>query len=224
MNGAQLQAAYTSATGQPAGRVERLPGGAGNRIYWRVHGMTGPNAIVMELPPDPVKSEEASKDHAPQELPFVNVHRYLDRIDVRVPRLLLDAARDGFLVIEDLTDRTFERALKEGANRRKLYSDAIDRLARLRVHAELNPDRTCVAWSRAFGYDLYPWDFEHFIEYGLLARGAKPTEAELKTLRKHFERISRELADAPRGFSHRDYQSRNIMVLAKGEPVAIDLQ
>ncbi len=127
-------------------------------------------------------------------------------------------------MIEDLTDRTFERALKEGANRRKLYSDAIDRLARLRVHAELNPDRTCVAWSRAFDYDLYHWEFEHFIEYGLLARGAKPTEAELKTLRKHFERISRELADAPRGFSHRDYQSRNIMVLAKGEQVVIDFQ
>src|SRR5438132_11209005 len=104
MNEAQLQAAYTSATGQPAGRVERLPGGAGNRIYWRVHGMTGPNAIVMELPPDPGKSEEASKDHAPQELPFVNVHRYLHRVGVPVPCILLDGARDGLLVTEDLTD------------------------------------------------------------------------------------------------------------------------
>jgi len=65
MNEAQLQAAYTSATGQPAGKVEKLPGGAGNRIYWRVHGITGRSAVVMELPADPVKSEEASKDHAP---------------------------------------------------------------------------------------------------------------------------------------------------------------
>jgi len=65
MNEAQLQAAYTSATGQPAGKVEKLPGGAGNRIYWRVHGITGRSTVVMELPADPVKSEEASKDHAP---------------------------------------------------------------------------------------------------------------------------------------------------------------
>ncbi len=160
MNDAQLQAAYTSATGQPAGRVERLPGGAGNRTYWRVHGLNGETAVVMELPPDPVKSEEASKDHVPQELPFINVRRYLDRIGVRVPRLLLDASAGGYLVIEDLTDRTLEQALKEGASRRKVYSKAIDRLARLRAHAERDPDRTCVAWNRAFDYDLYHWEFE----------------------------------------------------------------
>src|SRR3989442_804272 len=93
MNEVQLQAAYTSATGQPAGRVERLPGGGGNRTYWRVHGGRGPQAIVMELAPGAGKNEEASKDHAPQGLTFVNVRRYLDRIGVRVPRLLPQAAR-----------------------------------------------------------------------------------------------------------------------------------
>ncbi|HET7788140.1 MAG TPA: phosphotransferase [Myxococcales bacterium] len=224
MNEPQLQAAYTSATGQPAGRVERLPGGAGNRTYWRVHGITGNPAVVMELPADPVKSEEASKDHAPAELPFLNVHRYLERIGVRVPRLLLDAHQDGFLVIEDLTDRTLERALLEGADRRKLYTDAIDQLARLRAHAERNPDPSCLAWSRAFDYDLYHWEFEHFIEYGLLGRGARPSEAELQTLRRHFARVALELSQAPRSFTHRDYQSRNIMVLPTGEQVVIDFQ
>lgn len=224
MNDAQLQAAYTSATGQPAGAVQRLPGGAGNRIYWRVCGLGGGSAIVMELPADPVKSEEASKGHAPQELPFLNVQRYLTRIGVRVPRVLLDAVKDGFLVIEDLTDRTLEQALKEGVDRKKLYSEAIDQLARLRAHAERNPDPTCLAWTRAFDYDLYHWELEHFIEYGLLARGAKPSDAELKILRHHFARICRELADAPRSFTHRDYQSRNIMVLKSGEQVVIDFQ
>ena len=224
MDDAQLQAAYTSATGQPAGRVERLPGGAGNRTYWRVHGRTGASAVVMELPPDPAKSEEASKDHAPTELPFLNVHRYLERIGVRVPRLLLDASQQGFLVIEDLTDRTLERALLDGGDREALYSTAIDQLARLRAHAESAPDASCLAWTRAFDYELYHWEFEHFIEYGLLARGARPTPAELRTLRGHFERIARELAAAPRSFTHRDYQSRNIMVLPSGEQVVIDFQ
>src|SRR3954462_5175367 len=61
MNDPQLQAAYTAATGQPAGRVERLPGGAGNRIYWRVYPLEGEkSAIVMELPADPGEGEGAA--------------------------------------------------------------------------------------------------------------------------------------------------------------------
>jgi len=178
----------------------------------------------MELPADPVKSEEASKDHAPRELPFLNVHRYLERIGVRVPKIFLDRSRDGFLVIEDLTDRTFGRALKEGQDREKLYATAIDALARLRAHAEEHPDPSCIAWTRSFDYDLYQWEFEHFIEYGLLGRGAKPTRAELQTLRSEFARISQQLYSAPRSFTHRDYQSSNIMVTDAGEQVVIDFQ
>jgi aminoglycoside/choline kinase family phosphotransferase len=224
MNDAQLQAAYTSATGQPAGKVVRLPGGAGNRIYWRVHGLLQGSAVVMELPADPAKSEEASKAHAHVELPFLNMQRYLDGIGVRVPRVFLDAVDDGFLVIEDLTDRTLEAALLEDQPRREVYGRAIDQLAKLRAHAEAHPDRHCLAWTRAFDEELYNWEFEHFIEYGLLGRGAKPSDDELRTLRSTFHRVSRQLASAPRSFTHRDYQSRNIMVLDSGEQVVIDFQ
>jgi aminoglycoside/choline kinase family phosphotransferase len=223
MDQRQLGQAYAEAIGRPATKIDRLPGGAGNRIYWRVHDATGASAIVMELPPEPGKSEEVSKDSAPQELPFLNVHRYLQRLEVRVPRIYLDAHRRGFVVLEDLTDRTLEAALSDD-NRKDLYTRAIERLARLRAHAERDPDPTCIAFGRAFDFDLYQWEFEHFIEYGLLARGAKPTEAELRELRSTFSRVSQELAAAPRGFTHRDYQSRNIMVLPSGEQVVIDFQ
>jgi aminoglycoside/choline kinase family phosphotransferase len=224
MTNDQLQAAYTSATGQPAGTVTRLPGGAGNRIYWRVQPLVGSkSAVVMELPADPLKSEEASKLHAVGELPFLNVHRYLERIGVRVPHVYLDAHKDGFVVIEDLTDRTLELALKE-TPAAALYGAAIDQLARLRAGAEHHPDPRCLAWTRAFDFDLYQWEFEHFLEYGLLGRGAEPTATELGALRAAFEKVSRELAQAPRSFTHRDYQSRNIMVLDSGEQVVIDFQ
>src|SRR5918912_2027534 len=223
MDQGQLGQAYAEAMGHPATKFERLPGGAGNRVYWRVGNATGVSAIVMELPPEPGKSEEVSKDGAPQELPFLNVHRYLERLGVRVPRIYLDAHRRGFVVLEDLTDRTLEVALRDG-NRHDLYARAIDQLARLRAHAEREPDTSCMAFGRAFDFDLYQWEFEHFIEYGLLGRGAKPTEAELRELRDTFSRVSRELATAPRSFTHRDYQSRNIMILPSGEQVVIDFQ
>src|SRR5438067_3825209 len=223
MDQGQLGQAYAEAMRRPATRFERLPGGAGNRTYWRIGDATGVSAIVMELPPEPGKREEVSKDGAPHELPFLNVHRYLERLGVRVPRIYLDAHRRGFVVLEDLTDRTLEVALRDG-NRHDLYARAIDQLARLRAHAEREADTSCVAFERAFDFDLYQWEFEHFIEYGLLARGAKPSEAELRELRDTFSRISRELDAAPRSFTHRDYQSRNIMILPSGEQVVIDFQ
>jgi aminoglycoside/choline kinase family phosphotransferase len=231
MDHSELARAYAEAMGRPAAKIERLPGGAGNRTYWRATDGTGQSAIVMELPPEPGKSEEVSKDAAAHDLPFLNVHRYLAKLGVRVPRIYLDAHRRGFVVLEDLTDRTLEMALRDGApgassseRRREIYARAIDQLARLRAHAERDPDPSCLAFGRAFDFDLYQWEFEHFIEYGLLGRGAKPSEAELRELRETFTRISRQLAAAPRGFTHRDYQSRNIMVLPSGEQVVIDFQ
>jgi hypothetical protein len=141
-----------------------------------------------------------------------------------VPRVLLDGVKDGFLVIEDLTDRTLEQSLLEKQPQREVYGKAIDQLAKLRAHAELHPDKSCLAWTRAFDEELYSWEFEHFIEYGLLARGAKLSEDESQTLRREFARISHQLASAPRSFTHRDYQSRNIMVLDSGDQVVIDFQ
>src|SRR3954467_11999532 len=223
MNESDLRAAYSEAIGRPAEKVIRLPGGAGNRIYWRLVERDGRSAVVMELPPEPGKSEEASKEPSTKDLPFLDVHRYLERIGVRVPHVFLDAHRRGFVVIEDLNDQTLEMALRKG-DRRKIYEDAIGQLARLRAHVERNPEPGCIAWSRAFDYDLYQWEFEHFVEYGLLGRGAKPADSELKTLRTRFEAISKELAAAPRSFTHRDYQSRNIMVLPSGKQVVIDFQ
>ena len=205
MTETELRAAYAEAIGRPAERVIRLAGGAGNRIYWRLVERDGRSAVVMELPPESGKSEEVSKEPSPKDLPFLDVHRYLERIGVRVPRVFLDAHRRGFVVIEDLTDQTLEMALQSN-DRTRIYQNAIDQLAKLRAHAESNPDQGCVAFSRAFDYDLYQW------------------ELELTTLRTHFNAISKELAAAPRSFTHRDYQSRNIMVLPTGEQVVIDFQ
>jgi len=179
----------------------------------------------MELPPEPGKSEEASHEsHAPVELPFLNVRRYLEGIGVRVPRVHLDEHASGLVVLEDLTDRTLEQALLDGGDRRVIYGRAVAQLARLRAHAEAHPDPRCLAWTRAFDFELYQWEFEHFIEWGLLGRGAELSEVEMAELRTSFTEVSRELAASPRSFTHRDYQSRNIMVLDSGEQVVIDFQ
>ena len=127
------------------------------------------------------------------------------------------------LVLEDLGDVTFERAL-HGGSREALYGRAVDLLARMRAAAEARPDPRCLAFTRAFDEELYTWELHHFREYGLEAwSGRAPTEPERAQLERAFGGIAGRLAAAPRGFTHRDYQSRNLM-MTHGELVLIDFQ
>ncbi|QRN99978.1 phosphotransferase [Archangium violaceum] len=226
----ELEAALRDQVGKAIGRpvpqapIKKLKGDASNRSYYRV-GTAPESWVVMEMPLDASKkSEEASKGEPPKELPFVNVHRYLEKLGVRVPRILRYDEPAGMMVLEDLSDVTFEAALEGGRNNEALYTRAVDLLARLRAEAERKPDPECLAFTRAFDEDLYDWELHHFREWGLEAwSGKKPTEAERAELDRTFRDIAKQLAAAPRGFTHRDYQSRNIMV-KNGELVVIDFQ
>jgi aminoglycoside/choline kinase family phosphotransferase len=176
------------------------------------------------MPPDAAKkSEEASKGDAPTELPFVNVHRYLTRLGIRVPRILSYDEPAGMMVLEDLSDETFEKAQAAG-DRHGWYLKAVELLASLRARAERDLDPGCLAFTRAFDVELYDWELHHFREWGLEAwSGKQPTAEERAELDSIFQRIAHQLAAAPRGFTHRDYQSRNLMV-KHGELVVIDFQ
>jgi N-acetylmuramate 1-kinase len=180
--------------------------------------------VVMAMPPEASRSEEATKGEPPKELPFVNVHRYLRRLGVRVPEIIRYDEAAGVMVLEDLSDLTFEQALEGGRRGDELYGRAVELLARMRAAAERQPDPNCLAFTRAFDEDLYDWELHHFREWGLEAwSGQKPTAAERTELDAIFRRISSRLAAEPRGFTHRDYQSRNLMV-KEGELVVIDFQ
>ncbi|MCC6337442.1 MAG: phosphotransferase [Myxococcales bacterium] len=213
------------ATGRSASDapVKKLKGDASNRSYYRV-GAPPDSHVLMVMPPDAAKkSEEASSGEAPKELPFVNVHRYLAGLAVRVPEILRYDEPEGVMVLEDLSDHTFEQAQAAG-DRAGWYTKAVRLLARLRARAEARPDSSCLAFTRSFDEALYDWELHHFREWGLEAwSGKKPTAEERAQLDAIFLRIAKQLAAAPKGFTHRDYQSRNLMV-TRGELVVIDFQ
>lgn len=212
------------ATGRPqdGAPIVQLKGDASNRSYLRV-GRWPDSHVVMVMPPGPQNSEEASKGAPPAELPFVNVQRYLDGLGVRVPRILRYDVAAAMMVLEDLGDLTFEKAL-DGVPPEALYGRAVDLLAWMRAAAEAHPDPSCLAFTRAFDEELYTWELHHFREYGLEAWSGKlPSATERARLERAFAGIATRLAAAPRGFTHRDYQSRNLM-MTDGELVVIDFQ
>lgn len=221
----ELRQQVEAATGRSfaTAPILKLKGEASTRSYYRV-GTPPDSFVCMVMPPEAAKkSEEASKGEPPKELPFVNVHRYLEKLGVRVPKILRYDEPKGVMVLEDLTDQTFEAALSP-ATRTQLYTRAVQLLARLRARAEKAVDADCLAFTRAFDEDLYDWELHHFREWGLeIWSGKKPTAEERAELDAIFRRIAKELAAAPRGFTHRDYQSRNLMV-KDGDLVVIDFQ
>lgn len=230
MPDAQLLRAHAArATGlvpDPSWRVERLPAHASNRSYVRVHTQDGP--LMLMVMPQGAGPDEVTAGEAPTELPYLNVHRYLDGLGVRVPKIHDWDPAAGILVHEDLGDVTFEAGLSQGedreARRELLYGKAIDLLARLRARADRTPDPSCLAMSRGFDFPLYRWEFDHFLEWGLEAQGVRLPASQAERVSEIADGICKALAELPRGFTHRDYQSRNLMLLPGDELAVIDFQ
>ncbi len=219
VRGAVARATGADTAGAP---VRRLAGHASLRSYWRV-GVPPRSHVVMVLPPD-ARPEEVTKGGAPAESTFVDVQRYLAGLGVRVPRILAFEEREGLMVLEDLGDDMLETRLLAGDAREPLYARAIDQLARLRAAAEAHPTGS-IAFTRSFDRDLYRWELDHFREWLLEAwKGASLSPGERKIVDRHFDRIAEALDAEPKGFTHRDYQSRNLMVLPDGEQAVIDFQ
>jgi len=215
----------------PSWTVQPLKQDASNRSYFRLRLPDRP-LIVMSMPLG-VGSEEVTSGDAPEELPFVNVHRYLDGLGIRVPKIHAYEPDEGLMVLEDLGDVTFEAGLSIGvtdeassqARRELLYGKAIDLLAALRAKADRNPDPGCLSSSRAFDFELYRWELDHFLEWGLAARHGVELDAdEAGRVARHADAIADALAALPRGFTHRDYQSRNLMLLPGDDLAVIDFQ
>jgi aminoglycoside/choline kinase family phosphotransferase len=203
--------------GQGSGKVETLVGDASTRRYHRVHvpGGRPETAVVMELPDEPLKSDEASSTALPPELPFLNVQRYLAAGGVAVPRVLRVDMKRGLIALEDLGDRTFESAVKDAPaeERQQLYRNAIDQIVALQALGAGRPDPECVAFSRRFDEPLLRWELGHFREWYLEGlREVKLPAADSALVERAFDWLARTLAAEPVVLVHRDFQSRNLML------------
>src|SRR5438552_2869650 len=202
--------------------VASLAGDASNRRYFRLQVRGGPphSLVLMQLasPEGFKQSEEAVSHGAPvtAELPFVNILNHLLKADVAVPALHYYDEAAGLLYLEDLGDVTLALASQEGTSpdTPALYREAVAALAHLHLKASFPADPACLAFGRAFDVPLLMWEFDHFIEYGIEKRaGVNLSEGERHTIRTEMRKIAELLAVQPRVFTHRDYHSRNLMVL-----------
>ncbi|TDK65259.1 aminoglycoside phosphotransferase family protein [Sapientia aquatica] len=176
------------------------------RRYFRIRDAEGKTFILMDAP-------------QPQEdvRPFIQVAQLLDETGVTVPHIFASNIEQGFLLLSDLGVTMYSHLLNQDTAQ-KLYIDAIDSLVRIQLHSqpEVLPE-----YDRAMLHKellIFP---EWYINKHL---GATLTPEQQASLDKVFEQILANTLAQPQVYVHRDYHSRNLMVMAENNPGIIDFQ
>ncbi len=153
--------------------------------------------------------------------PFVSVASYLEAMQINAPRIQEADVERGFLLMSDLGDVQYlDRLQSDPESAGALYDDAIDTLARMQ-------GRGTAYQARLPSYDARLLDFELSLFHDWLCgthAGIEFTSREEMAWRDTCSLLIRNALDQPRVFVHRDYHSRNLMVVAGNNPGVLDFQ
>ncbi|OGL41402.1 MAG: hypothetical protein A2043_05405 [Candidatus Schekmanbacteria bacterium GWA2_38_9] len=200
-------------------KTEKLPGDASDRSFYRYSYKTGgakKSLIVMEL----------QEGFSGKNLSFIDVQEHLKKSGLRVPEIYGFDGDEKFLLLEDLGDETMERRLSflDGKRKKNLYEKAVALLVHLQVKASIPKKPKSIAFTLSFDVEKFMFELnffrEHYLE-GLLM--AEISNDDLINLNNEFLKLSQKLAQEPRVFAHRDYHSRNLMVVGN-ELAMVDFQ
>lgn len=181
------------------GAVRRLlAADASFRHYQRVW-LDGRTAVLMVAPPD---KEPVG--------PFLAVQERLAAMQLSAPRLYAADRSEGLLLLEDLGDRTFTRALAAGVDETRLYSLAIDVLGAL--HERWRPEQAA---------GLAPYDKEALLKEALLlvdwylpaASGRSTPDPVRERFVAAWEEVLTPVSQRRQTLVLRDYHVDNLMVL-----------
>jgi N-acetylmuramate 1-kinase len=177
--------------------------------------------MVMWLPEDTPERELSRRLGRP--LPFLEVRELLEKARVRVPRLFGALPDEGLLVVEDLGETLAERCARDPAALPRLYERAVTDLAvAQRALAELPAG--CIVSTRRLDRELLGWELAHFREWGVEALGVALSADERATFERATSFLVETMVSFPQGFTHRDYQSRNLLALPDDSVAWIDFQ
>lgn len=198
---------------------EALPGDASNRSYARIQSGSEARIVMILNEKEAFKSEEAAASSSPQEtlgdIDFVKIGRDWRSQGIPVPRIDYIDPAYRFLILEDFGQRLLYDE-RDKPHRLSFYKKAMEVLVRIQ---NLKPNERIQA--RAFNEALLSWEFEHFLEYAIEKRGGP------KALQK-FEAWMRDkiqfLAKMPAVVTHRDFHSKNLMILGDESLGVIDFQ
>jgi aminoglycoside/choline kinase family phosphotransferase len=185
--------------------LEAASGDAGARSCWRVRG-AGSTAIVMDAP-------EGSGDLGR----WLDVDARLRAAGLHVPEVLAADGARGFLLLSDLGTRSYLSELSE-ATADALYSDALDALSTMQMHVD-------GAGLPQYGETLLTNELELLPKWFLRQHlGVAIGCDEWDVIEVVFRLLIENARVQPQVFVHRDYHSRNLLVIPGHNPGIVGLQ
>ncbi|CAG1022007.1 N-acetylmuramate 1-kinase [Patescibacteria group bacterium] len=183
-------------------RCEPASSDASFRRYFRVTTPKG-QFIVMDAPPEKEKLE-----------PFIHVAALMREADLHTPFILAQNFHDGFLLLEDFGSKNFLDSINENTAH-ALYQTALDNLFKLQQHPL---DETLPVYDEA----LLTRELGIFEEWFL----GQHLDIEIPNELWHSvcKTLIQSALEQPKTIVHRDYHSRNLMVLDNNELGILDFQ
>lgn len=174
------------------------------RRYLRVHHQ-GQSMIIMDAPPE---HEDCG--------PFIDIADRLRRAGVNAPKVLASDLQQGFLLLSDLGDRLYSKALNvKSAD--TLYAQA---LTALRAIQQIEPSPLPAYDEKLLNAEMAL--FEDWLLDTHLQLTLSP--AERVTLHHAFGVLCERALQQRQVFVHRDYHCRNLMVTERHCPGVLDFQ
>lgn len=194
--------------------VIQLAGDASARRYYRViHGQK--TWVLMSWEP-----------FSANDYPFLSVQRHFESCGVRVPRVVAVGEALGVLLLEDLGDLTLERKFWEGSRQElseDFYIKTLNELIKIHDKATTSEVKSTASVT-AFDTAKFLWEMnyakEHLLSGLLKVRLSSEVEKELDAA---FLDFCTRLDQKPKVICHRDFHSRNVMIL-RDQVVIIDFQ
>ncbi|MCG6933350.1 MAG: phosphotransferase [Gallionella sp.] len=179
------------------------------RRYFRATFADGQTRIVMDAPP---QHEDCR--------PFLHIAGLFETAGAHVPHVHAQDLEQGFLLLSDLGNTTYLQALAGAGTgtARSLYGDATDALINIQLASrdnELPPYNEALLMREM---RLFP---DWYIARHL---GVTLNDALMAKLETVFARIIANNLAQPRVYVHRDYHSRNLMMLEQNNPGILDFQ
>jgi len=186
---------------------EHLPGDGSQRRFWRV-AATEDDETVIAMENTPADERSRRENRA-----YLMIGKHLSEKGLPIPKIHSHNLDKGWFIMQDCGDRNLQDLVRHSRNRISIYERVVEVLYRLQTDGSRGFDPTWCCQTAKYDQEVMR-DYEvDYFRNAFLGRylGLKTDRPELEAPFEHLIKTAAEADD--RYFLHRDFQSRNIMVL-----------